>query len=795
MAADLQTQASFRDWARRTQDAVARTVRQLFPGLGGDPDDPGRVMSEWRRARNHVPFIPEWTDPEWSPTVQFSPMGTRKRDIYVTTGEVMRPAILPRDADKNPTDFARRFGIYPKTRPDDNDPAVGRSLVTPTTSSIGQGAAGVFTLGEAEAWQSYVFNGPTAKEMIDHRIYVPGYESNEPGLEGDLHPLLAREKWLRPSQDRLTGNVNNFRWRFGDSEGDYNPDHTLGAQGITFSSGLFNPDGRNDRIGILINPSIVWQLMTTEFPEVRIATTFHLADIILHELAAKLWDRKQQLNRVKASSSRIVHNLWGVIPHIGINHGYNPGELTTLRPFINALSWPTSHLAVDLQHEDVDRSFYAPYATGDYSGFLLNPPAPVFDQSRPIPIDHYAQFFHESFWQNQFTRFGHQALKLVPSQDALMNLLPRGNRLVNFEIRRELSAEDYHYFSETLLPLLKSLQQYLLVDWLVLETNSLVLEQVTHHRLHYEARTWIKTYGDIISLLDKSIADINQVGGEMTLRISHGRQGWLTVALQQTIMTNLQQNVTNFVTDDLLEVDRLLRNSIQYGQSVIAMYSLLPQPSQRQAVHRNHMIPLRGHLTSVRNKLTVFIQNLQGFITAAAAVRPFGPDSQSFLAPVVTTLTDYVGPAVQAAQVNLANLARTIALLADDLVAPGLDYSAHPHALPHVPLARKHVTQRDLYRRAAARALAYLNSMDRNRAAIGVQKWLAVLARIRGEKEGALEAYPVDINVDSPGSGSQAPSSSSPSGSSPSGSSRSGSYAIGSSPRIPGGFPRSPGRA
>ncbi|KAL2279327.1 hypothetical protein FJTKL_13531 [Diaporthe vaccinii] len=36
----------------------------------------------------------------------------------------MRPAILPVDADKNPTDFSRRFGIYLRDDPPENPPWV-----------------------------------------------------------------------------------------------------------------------------------------------------------------------------------------------------------------------------------------------------------------------------------------------------------------------------------------------------------------------------------------------------------------------------------------------------------------------------------------------------------------------------------------------------------------------------------------------------------------------------------------------------------------------------------------------
>lgn len=55
-----------------------------------------------------------------------------------------------------------RFGIYPKAKPDDADPAVGRSLITPTLDPSWPAAD---SWGEAESWQSYVFGGPTTKEV------------------------------------------------------------------------------------------------------------------------------------------------------------------------------------------------------------------------------------------------------------------------------------------------------------------------------------------------------------------------------------------------------------------------------------------------------------------------------------------------------------------------------------------------------------------------------------------------------------------------------------------------------
>lgn len=62
----------------------------------------------------------------------------------------------------------RRFGIYPKADPSEQDPPVGRSLVSPRMDPREPAAdPGAFESAwtEAESWQSYVFGGPTTKEV------------------------------------------------------------------------------------------------------------------------------------------------------------------------------------------------------------------------------------------------------------------------------------------------------------------------------------------------------------------------------------------------------------------------------------------------------------------------------------------------------------------------------------------------------------------------------------------------------------------------------------------------------
>lgn len=192
-----------------------------------------------------------------------------------------------------------------------------------------------------------------------------------------------------------------------------------------------------------------------------------------------------------------------------------------------------------------------------------------------------------------------------------------------------------------------------------------------------------------------------------------------------------------------------MRNSIQYAQSLIAIYSLVPGENQRRPIHQTYMKVLKGHLNSVRKRQIAFVKKLEIIVNAVAGV-----DSQSFLAPALQVLRDRVFDSGTNALVNGANLEHTIGLLADELVAPGLDYSSHPDALPSVPDARKRISMREILRRAAERPLMYLNASDRSRATIAVQKWLAILIRKRSEQEGIVASGSDDMGVDDAASSS-----------------------------------------
>lgn len=175
---------------------------------------------------------------------------------------------------------------------------------------------------------------------------------------------------------------------------------------------------------------------------------------------------------------------------------------------------------------------------------------------------------------------------------------------------------------------------------------------------------------------------------------------------------------------------RHLRYSIQYAQAVIAMYSLLPREKDRRIVHQQYMTLLRNHLNSIRDKLRTLTQRLDGFATAASLV-----DSQSFLAAVLQGFAAYIVDFLQVSSVINAGLEHVIGLLADELIAPGFDYTRHPETLPAVPAARKRQSMCASLKKAACRPLYHLKGPEVKTIRDIMQRWVAILALARSEQE------------------------------------------------------------
>lgn len=89
-------------------------------------------LGQWRnRPAGTSTYAPWWTDPDWDGVTEYSCDGRQERKFVDDPFTTVRPAILPRDAGRRPTEHAVRFGIYPAA-PNDS---VGYSQMTPVSES------------------------------------------------------------------------------------------------------------------------------------------------------------------------------------------------------------------------------------------------------------------------------------------------------------------------------------------------------------------------------------------------------------------------------------------------------------------------------------------------------------------------------------------------------------------------------------------------------------------------------------------------------------------------------------
>lgn len=89
------------------------------------------------------------------------------------------------------------------------------------------------------------------------------------------------------------------------------------------------------------------------------------------------------------------------------------------------------------------------------------------------------------------------------------------------------------------------MKQYLLAEWLMHETEALVIRRATRQRLKFEARTWQRTYAKINSQIDKCLADVGELGTAIDGWIADSTAGRLTDNAQTTIKTTCKDEFPN----------------------------------------------------------------------------------------------------------------------------------------------------------------------------------------------------------------------------------------------------------
>lgn len=168
----------------------------------------------------------------------------------------------------------------------------------------------------------------------------------------------------------------------------------------------------------------------------------------------------------------------------------------------------------------VESGAYEKFTVGGYDTWLLDPPGSAYDLYTPLPLKSYAKFMQQSWWDTDFVKFRHQALKIPihstdPSESSLFKTLARPSDSMRTFIPlltpviRSRTAFDFifHYA----IPTLMRHEQKAIVDYLVLFTRDSAITAIMRNRLHYEKRTWPNRVRGIQDLSNRSTQSFEAV--------------------------------------------------------------------------------------------------------------------------------------------------------------------------------------------------------------------------------------------------------------------------------------------
>ncbi|KAI7779937.1 hypothetical protein LA080_000149 [Diaporthe eres] len=401
---------------------------------------------------------------------------------------------------------------------------------------------------------------------------------------------------------------------------------------------------RTSTIRILLNVHTVWPLLVDEYPESeKVGIRCKLATTILHELSHACHQAHYQMleqprrflsdmqginftddleftlnelrfeaigpgSRAENGRQYFIENdiqmeegkafdvrIWGALPD------YFPPttEPSTFKPIFSTRNWPYPHPEIYHQNiEAVRAGRYNNFSKLPYKAYLLFPRAPVYDLYTPLPVSNYAHLLQSSWWDADFQKFGHEALKISST---------RADQ--SYPLQSTLAFR-YNDFKSLLAPLVGNRQvirflfvtapgillnqgQNLILAWLSKVSFDIAGAKILRLRLHYERNTWDDKYGAIRDLCQRLVLNLTTASGDLQVHLDSGdpQADWRQVDAQLDAL----------LRHTLLELHRLVDYEGRYGQCVAAEY-FLKDLDDRWLVRRS-MHVLLGHLQSSHDQV------------------------------------------------------------------------------------------------------------------------------------------------------------------------------------------------
>lgn len=231
-----------------------------------------------------------------------------------------------------------------------------------------------------------------------------------------------------------------------------------------------------------------------------------------------------------------------------------PGRLNdTFHGWIYTISWPWKHPNIHLQNQrSVDARKYGDHTDQGYTTFLLDPPVTAYNIITPLPVSSYAKFLQQSWWDGDFTKFGHQAMRIpIHTTDAsspmksiarpeewLGGILP----FLTTVIRSRLALD---FIVNYATPTLFDHGQMFILFYLTLLTRESAAASLLRNRLHYEKLTWPNRVRGIQGMSTTTSQSFDAlwdfVGPRLNLPLSGNTVGdiYAVVARTRTLSANL----------------------------------------------------------------------------------------------------------------------------------------------------------------------------------------------------------------------------------------------------------------
>lgn len=274
--------------------------------------------------------------------------------------------------------------------------------------------------------------------------------------------------------------------------------------------------------------------------------------------------------------------LWGdrVSPH----HAFGGPEFS-LAPLLMLVPFPCQHpqpLQQGLTMQDQEDRAYQRY--------LTDPRAPSWNELLAIPVQWYARYFANGWWQTDFQKFQHHGLRLSTNDPKLPTSLLRtnGQEQATTGNKEDMAivfgAEAWDWLYGTVLAMLEQRDRYILSVYLQTLIGLAAQAKLFATKFENEMQSWPHKYRGIVRAAH-SVSDDYQV---MVADIySHLLPGSAAFDFASTgIRIREINNSIRRVMGPMLELNRLMTQDVSYQQFILTQYLQLDE-GIRRSFHAN----------------------------------------------------------------------------------------------------------------------------------------------------------------------------------------------------------------